>query len=403
MDLRSGYAFWPIRDGLLHSYPGLNGDLTADIVVIGGGISGALVAYTLVQAGLDVTVIERRDIAAGSTSASTALIQYEIDTPLVDLTEMIGRANAERSYQLCREAIDKIEALANKVAPNCDFSRKKSLQIASRRRDMKALEREYQARRAMGLELALLSREDIAARFSFDAPGGLLSATAAQLDPYALTHALLKAASDAGARVFDRTTITHYQPTERGVEMNTDRGGQVFARKVVFATGYESQQYLKQRVVDFDSSYAFISEPLAAFPGWGEDQCLIWETAMPYIYMRTTVDGRILMGGEDDPFDDENRRDRRLAKKTARLVKRFRAMFPDIPLEVAYSWAGTFGETRDGLPYIGQTNEFPNAFFTLGYGGNGINYSLIGAELIRDALTGRPNPDAALFAFDRKK
>jgi glycine/D-amino acid oxidase-like deaminating enzyme len=94
-------------------------------------------------------------------------------------------------------------------------------------------------------------------------------------------------------------------------------------------------------------------------------------------------------------------RDRKLDKKCQKLLKRFTTMFPQIPLEVAYSWAGTFGETKDGLAYIGATPDFPNGYFALGYGGNGITYSLIAAEIIRDLLLDKPNRDAEIFRFDR--
>jgi glycine/D-amino acid oxidase-like deaminating enzyme len=69
--------------------------------------------------------------------------------------------------------------------------------------------------------------------------------------------------------------------------------------------------------------------------------------------------------------------------------------------EVAYRWAGTFGETKDGLPYIGQIRQIPRCYFVLGFGGNGITYSVIAAKIIRDALLNRPNADARLFRFDR--
>ena len=136
------------------------------------------------------------------------------------------------------------------------------------------------------------------------------------------------------------------------------------------------------------------------FPGWWE-RCLIWETLRPYLYLRTTDDNRAIVGGEDDDFHNPSRRDRRVNRKTDRLASRFAAMFPAIELEVAFRWAGTFGETKDGLPYIGQVRQMPRCHFALGFGGNGITYSFIAAEIIRDALLQRPNGNARLFGFDR--
>jgi glycine/D-amino acid oxidase-like deaminating enzyme len=108
-----------------------------------------------------------------------------------------------------------------------------------------------------------------------------------------------------------------------------------------------------------------------------------------------------LVGGEDDPFRSPARRDRLVDAKTDQLAERFREMFPLIDLEVAYRWAGTFGETKDGLPYIGQIQQMPRCHFALGFGGNGIVYSLMAAVLIGDAILERPNRDARLFRFDR--
>ena len=82
-------------------------------------------------------------------------------------------------------------------------------------------------------------------------------------------------------------------------------------------------------------------------------------------------------------------------------MKKFARLFPEMPLEVAYAWAGTFGETKDGLAYIGVHRRFPHTFFALGYGGNGITFSVIAAEIIRDQFLGRANGDARLFRFGR--
>lgn len=401
MDLKSGYPFWPIKEGLIRSYPSLAEDLSCDVVVIGAGITGALIAYHLVEAGADVVVLDRRDVGGGSTSASTALLQYEVDVPLHQLIDKVGREHAVRSYHLCLEAIYKLENLAIALGEDVGFERKRSLYLASVADDLTELEREYAVRREVGIALDWLSQADVEARFSFSAPAALLSRDGGQVDPYRMSHALLRAAGDQGGRVYDRTAVTGFERDGERLQVSTDRGHAVTARKIVMAGGFEAQRYLRKRVVQFRSTYALVSEPVEAFPGWGEEQCLIWESARPYVYLRTTPDGRIIIGGEDDPSDDERRRERRLPEKTERLAERARRMFPAIPFEVAYAWGGTFGETKDGLAYIGETRELPGVYFTLGYGGNGMTYSVIAAELIRDAFLGRPNPDAQIFSFDR--
>ena len=153
MDLKSGYPFWPIKHGLLHTYPPLHQNLQCDVAVIGGGITGALIAYHLVEAGLETVVLDKRHIAWGSTSATTALLQYEIDTPLCNLIELIGKERAERSYLACLAAIDKVGALVNKVDNPSGFQRRPSLYLASYKSHVPAMKREYAARKACGIPL----------------------------------------------------------------------------------------------------------------------------------------------------------------------------------------------------------------------------------------------------------
>jgi glycine/D-amino acid oxidase-like deaminating enzyme len=398
MDLRTGHAFWPISNGLISAYPPLEADLRCEVAVIGGGITGALVSHHLIKAGFDVVVLDKRDVAAGSTSASTALLQYEIDTHLVDLKEMIGEAEAQRAYWLCHEAIGKLEAIAGEVG-DCGFQRKPSLYFASRRRDVPELKAEYDARRKLGIRLEFWSAGELEERFHFRKPAALYSHIAAEVDPYRLAHKLLCQGRQRGLRVFDRTEVDGWRYADGRVVLKTSRGFQVTARHLVFATGYEAEKHLKQRLATLRNSYALVSEPLES-PNRPQ-QALIWESARPYLYIRTTVDGRVMVGGEDENYATLPLRSKRIPYKRKRLERRFAELFPDVPLETAFAWAGTFGETKDGLAYIGQTAEVPQAHFALGYGGNGITYSLVAAEIIRDALLGKDNPDRHIFRFDR--
>jgi glycine/D-amino acid oxidase-like deaminating enzyme len=400
MDLVSPRPFWPLKNGLLSVYPALKQDLKCDVVVLGAGITGAFIAHCLAEEGLDVVVVDKRDVCAGSTSANTALLQYELDTSLVDLTRRMGRPDAEQIYRVCYDSVTAIEHLVTTQNMRCVHQRRKSVYLASRRSDAALLRQECTARQAVGIEVEYWDEEEVRAQFSFSRPAALVSDRAAELDSHRLAHALLALAACRGARIFDRTLVEKYHTDTQSVRLETDRGCKVVAKHAVFATGYESQEFLPHDIVKLKSTYALASEPVEEFPGWWE-RCLIWETLRPYLYLRTTDDHRALVGGEDDAFRSPTRRDRRVNSKTDRLASRFAEMFPAIELEVAFRWAGTFGETKDGLPYIGQVRQMPRCHFALGFGGNGITYSFIAAEIIRDALLQRPNRNARLFAFDR--
>jgi glycine/D-amino acid oxidase-like deaminating enzyme len=167
------------------------------------------------------------------------------------------------------------------------------------------------------------------------------------------------------------------------------------------ATGYETPEYLDKKIVKLTSTFALASAPLTSFDGWGEERCLIWETARPYFYARTTADGRAIVGGADKPFANAHKQERLIQRQANKLAAQFVRLFPEIPLDVDWMWGGTFGETGDGLPYIGTVPQFSHGYFVLGYGGNGITFSYIAAELLLDLFLQRGNADLQIFRFDR--
>ena len=401
MDLTSGYPLWPIKDGLPASYPALDRDIRCDVVVLGAGITGAMVAHELVHAGFDTVVVDRREAAWGSTAASTGLLQYEIDVPLTNLMTLRGRDHATRAYLACRDAIDKLEHLAHAVEADVGFERKKSLYLAVTPDDRDKLRAERELRREIGIRVDFLSESEIGARFSLRRPAALLSYDAAQVDTYAFAHALLRAGVRRGLRVFDRTAVVDIDTSRRNVNLTAENRCVIRARRLVLATGYETQDFLSKPVAKLASTYAVASEPLGSSDAWGEDECLIWERARPYLYLRTTSDHRVVVGGEDEPFRDPKRRDRLLAAKTKTLIARTNELLPDIEFQPSFAWTGTFGETEDGLPYVGAHPEWPNTDVALCYGGNGITYGALAAEIIRDTLRGRRHVNAELFRFDR--
>ena len=398
MDLRTGCPYWMEKNGELGTYGQLEHDVNCEVAIIGAGITGAFCAYFLAEAGIDVVVLDRRQPGRGSTAASTGLLQYEIDSSLTKLIELIGEEHAVRAYRLCYGSFAKMEELVGALGDRCGYALRKSLYLASTPQDAEALPKEHALRRAAGIDVDLLSEADIRARFSFSRPGALLSHLAAEIDPYRLTHRMLEWSRQRGVSIYAHTEVAQYISDENGVTLVTAQGRRIRARHAVFATGYETPEFLDQEIIELKSTYALAAEPTQV-PCWWEN-CLIWETARPYFYARCEASGRVLIGGEDEDIVDAAQRDALLADKARTLEQKFERMF-NHPIHAVCTWAGTFGQTKDGLPYIGPNRQFPRGYFALGYGGNGITFGLLAAEIIRDQIVGKFNPDAAIFRFDR--
>lgn len=364
--------------------------------MVGAGITGALIARELCRAGFDCVVLDRRTAGLGSTAASTAILQYELDTPLVDLALRMGESDAAWVYRSC---VDAVRAFC-RLAPDGAVTERPSLYLASSSCDAELLEREWRARRAAGIDVDFLTASQIADRFSFRREAALWSRTAAETDPLSLTRLWLDEFRAQGGRVYDRTTVCGLTQESSGVLLRTERGPTVRARRVVLATGYETvpelQRWAPAQIV---STYALATEPLTSFPGWAE-RCIIWETARPYFYART-AGARAIIGGEDIATSYASERDALIGAKSKRLLGRLNALFPDLRAQVGTAWAGTFGQSPDGLPYIAPAPASDRVMLAIGLGGNGMVFAMIASRIVAAWCSERPCPESRLFGFDR--
>jgi glycine/D-amino acid oxidase-like deaminating enzyme len=397
--LHSGNLYWPKDSGPSPETPRLEGDAACDVAIIGGGISGALVARSLVREGLDTVLIEQGELGLTSSAANTGLLLHEIDKPLTKLIDLVGRERAVHAYRRGLAAIEELAGIAAELPGACSFKRVPSLYLASDEQGDREVREEYDCRREFGFHLQLLERHALGEMSSIAAPSALWSQGNAQVNPLRFTQLVLGKSMAAGLRAFAHTKVEQVTLTGEGFELRTTEGV-VRCRRVVVAAGYATGKFLGRQMGDLDTTYAAASAPLSTTDGWPA-QCLIWETARPYFYARQTDDGRAIIGGADTERPDDHASPSRTKRKVASLIEKFQQLFPAIPYRPEFEWAGTFGNTRDGLPYLGQLPGRKNEYFLLAYGGNGTTFSAIGAKLIADLIVGRPNLDATLFGFDR--
>ncbi|MBO9128457.1 FAD-dependent oxidoreductase [Bacillus sp. 165] len=385
MNLKSGKLFWP-QTIEAPSFPMLEEDIMCDVLIIGGGETGAHIAYMLSQTGMDVVVVDKRKAAHGSTSANTGLLQFSNDKTLTSFIHSFGEEKGVRFYQLCYEALNTLDEIVPSLNIDPYFIRRGSLYFASEENDVNMLKKEYEILKKHGFPVEFFTQTDIEKRYPFSKPAALYTKGDAEVNPVRLSLALLDKALERGIRIYAHTEIVGHAYNREEIHFFTNNKRRITAKKAIIATGYEAQTHKADKNAVLTSSYAIVTNPIPHFEGWFE-QSLIWETARPYLYCRTYVDGRIIMGGLDEFTILDEYRDKHILHKRDLLLAELKKMFPKYNLQAEYYWGATFGSTHDGMPLLTEYPDMPNCYFALGYGGNGTVYSMIFAEIFKELFT----------------
>lgn len=402
MNLQSGTLYWPTTFPEAPSYPTLKENVACDVAIIGGGSSSAQCAYYLASSGLKVVVLEKGTIGSGSTSTNTAIIQYSGEKMFTSLVHTFGDEYIGRHLMLLKEAIDDIEAACRRVEIDCEFRRRDTLYSASCHEDVERLRNEYAFIKRHGIEVDFWTQEEIEAKYPFSRDAAIYSYKDGEVNPYKFTHALFQCAAKQGIQVFEHTEMNghHYDRQQQRMIISTKTGHDVSACYVIFAAGYENMDIRNEKQASFVSTYTVTTKPLTDLSFW-HNRTLLWETARPYIYLRTTADNRIIIGGLDENTAYPEDRDSKLMHKKDKLIEEFNRRFPGIRVEPAFYCAAFYGGMVDGIPIIGKYDDFPNCYFLLAYGDNGTVYSQLLAKRIVQEIVGGYSPDIALYLQDR--
>ena len=396
-DLRGGRSPWFVT-GPHAVRLDVGENMKCDALIVGGGITGSLIAERLTRQGLYVVIIDRELPGRGSTAASTSMLLWEIDRSLTQLTEIYGFERASRAYLASLHAVAGLKSLVLQLGLPCEMRDKDSLYLAAGSTG-KQLLREHQLRRRAGLPGDFLDHTMLLDVFGIARAGAIVSSGAADADPMQLARGLLRTAVARGARVFEGEAV-EFDAAARSVDVQLKNGRQIEARSVVLATGYVMPAIIHSTVQTISSSWAIATTPQPQNIWKGG--ALIWEDSKDYLYARTTAAGRIIIGGEDsDQIIDPEARDRLIPQKSRDLAQKLATLWPAANVEIEFRWSGTFDTTSDGLPLIGLVPGAKNMYAAYGYGGNGITFSFLAAQLIGDLIAGSTSPLLSDFALDR--
>jgi glycine/D-amino acid oxidase-like deaminating enzyme/nitrite reductase/ring-hydroxylating ferredoxin subunit len=385
-----------IDDTPIPKFPKLQRNISADVLVVGGGVTGITVAYLLKKAGSTVALIERERVASIDTGHTTAHLTYVTDVQLQQLVRNFGEDHAQAAWDAGAAAIDEIERIVEEERIECDFARVPAYLHArvgaSSNKEASSLRKEADRAAKFGFDATYL---DAAPYFNLPA---VRFANQAKFHPRKYLRSLVTEIPDSGSYVFEKSAASEFDPEKRRVKVNRNW---ISFDRVVMATnnplvGLASMTAatLLQTKLSLYTSYAFGAEvPIGTIP-----QGVFWDTRDPYDYLRIDKHSGfdyVVFGGEDHKTGQQ----RNTKRAYVRLLARLKTIIPQA--RVDRRWSGQIISTPDGLPYIGENAE--HQFLATGYCGNGITFGTIAAMMARDWTAGQKNPWTKLFAVDRKK
>ena len=381
-------------------YPYLTENIETDVCIIGGGVTGSIASYYFSKNNVKNVVVEKKRIAHLSTSVTTSLLQYELDDNLSDLTEYTTLENGLKSYKLDIKALNEIEKFINEYGNQCDYIKRDTLLYTSKKDDINSIKIEYDFRKENGFDVEYIYENNN--RYSLDLKAGIISKNGgAEIDPYKFTNQLLDVSCSMRGKVYENTEVVDLIYYDDYVDVITEYGYKIKAKKVIVATGYNTKLFTDRNFGTKTTTFNIVTKPVSNFNGW-EDKILIRDNCDPYNYLRTTVDNRIIIGGEDVEFIPDIFNEELANKKYDILENRLKSMFKDIKdIEIEFKYCGTFASTPDNLGFIGPDKKHNNLWYLLGYGANGIIFAILGAMMLTDLYNGVENENMKLFKVDR--
>ena len=373
-------------------YPRLKEDLKADVVIIGGGLTGILTAYTLALKGKSVVVVEKDSLGSGVTSLTTAFLTESLDTDFTALENALGTRPAKSVIRSHRHAIDLIEKITHKHKIECDFKRTSNCIFSNTENGAESLLQES----------AVAARFGVATKFHKEASflgfpnyGCIELEQQAMFDPYKFIIGLAEIAQGKGVRIFEKTPATDMTEAEGGIIVTA--GKSTVQAPIVISATYSP--FLEPLRFYFKKGM-YMSYVLEAQIHNAElNDGLFEDTENPYHYLRiekNETGHRIILGGEDHRRDIPVKEE----KNFKALEEYLATLFPEKNYTITKKWKGPILEPIDGLPLIGPLGN-TGLLYASAFSGNGMTYAAIAATLLTEHIQGKTSALHKIYAPDR--
>lgn len=401
-----GKTYWGERTGPARrrEYPRLRGEHSADVVVIGGGLTGCTAAYGLAAAGLDVILVEGDRLANRATAGSLGALVSEPDATVQSVADLSGRGVARTAWMEARKGALEFAALLRKLGIKCDLSEAPLLTNARTDEDAAALRKEQAARKAAGVDAPWLTPPAARRVLSSESEGAIRLRDAFTFDPVRAALGLAAAAEKKGARLFERSPVTRTRFTRKDATVVVE-GARILTRGIVVATGEPGSLFGQlRRHVHRQDGFAVATHtlPAAMRREVGASNSLVTEPGDTPHWMRWLPENRLLFAGAAGAPVNARMLDKALVQRTGQLMYELSVRYPAISgLPAAWGWSLPVVSTPDGLPWIGAHRNYPHHFFALAFGWHGDGLAWWAAKAAVRHFRDEPRREDEAFGFVR--
>jgi len=386
------------------SFPPYRGASTAEVVIVGGGLTGCATAYAFAAAGIKPLLLEADRIGLGATAAAAGVISDDPGVDYLSLEKALGKRAAVPAWQSWRRAALDFQALLRRLDIKCGLAPAAFVTVAAGAEQGARLKREHDARRGSGLDASLINARAANADLALSASSAIRTRDAATLDPYRACIGLAGAAVSRGARLFERSSVRKITFTRKLADVFTDDGS-IRTKRIVVATGAPTALFRSlARHFWFHRSYFALTEivPARTRRALGSRGAVVRDLAPPPHWLRWVDDERILISGADTESVSLKQHAKTLVQRTGQLMYELSTLYPDVSgLPPAYGWDAPYARSADGLPYFGAHRNYPFHLFAFGDSSHSVTGAYLASRIFLREHLGQAESADGVFGFHR--
>ena len=411
MKVSQGNTYWNENVQILANYPYVSEDKECDVLIVGGGIGGALTAYYQAKEGSRVIVVDKNIIGFGDTLVNNGIMEIMIDFANNKQSKILNQKSIDKCNNLCKDALQEIQNIIQAMLKDEDclkhiadlglsitdtiyysdrvtskiYMYKQFEKLAKNRTDVEYIEEDQ----LLNLKTAIVIPD-----------------SSGVINPYIFTELIyLMLSKMKNVEIYENSRIDEILSKDEGVECITNNRFKIYSRNVILAEGIQGCMNLKNTDVTVNRTFTIVTEPIKTL-NKQDIQIVANDINMGGHTIRFTDDKRIILSGEDTK-ENERMLNSNYFKQLAqgKYKKLYLALHRllDIPEDTKLTncFSGTYLDTKDSLPIIDELDNFPNVYCNLGVGKNGIIFSTIGAKMLKNISKQYHEKDMYLFRENR--